>query len=214
MAAMIVKVILCIVIPVLFLCGILDKQGRYIAIAVCCGCLVCLVAYYLNTLLQGTFNCSHYYLTTSIAPFVEESAKFIPILIFSQTSNVDRRRLLSFAFSVGMGFAIVENSYMLAQSLESSTISWMLVRGIGTGLMHGMSTAIVGMGLISALKERRLALTGTTAALFFAMMYHGAYNAMIMTDGIKYFSIFIPLISYAAVLAIINKEQIKKLLEE
>ncbi len=214
MESMIVKIVICIVIPIILLCLVMEKKTRRVAMATVLGCFMCLAAYYFDPLVQKTFGFSEYYLITSAAPFVEESLKFIPILLFSLFISKEKKELLPVAFAVGVGFAIVENSFMLAQYAESSTVIWMIVRGVGTGLMHAMSTLIVGYGVFLASKDKRIYLTATLAALFLAMMYHGAYNAIIQIPGIKYIGILLPVISYAVFIFLQNKEQIKAFLNE
>lgn len=214
MEGMIIKVVLCIVVPILLFCALLEKRSRNIVFAVCSGCIACLLASYINTLISGLLGCSYYYLTTNIAPFIEELMKFIPIFIFSKIISKEKRYLLSASFATGIGFAIIENSFMLTQSLSTATIPWLLVRGIGAGLMHGMSSAIVGVGIYFASKDKRMMFSGTLATLFLAMMYHGSYNAMVQMDGIKFFAIFIPLISYALILFVLNKKKIEEFLNE
>lgn len=214
MGSMIIKIVICIVVPILLLGFVMEKRSRRVAIGVVSGCLMCLFAYYINPFLQGFFNFSDYYLTTSAAPFVEETLKFIPVFVFSLFIPKERKDILPVAFSVGVGFAIVENSFMLSQYAVSSTIAWMLVRGVGAGLMHAMSTLIMGFGIRLSMQDKRIFVTGTLASLFLAMMYHGAYNAIIQVPEIKFLGILIPIISYAVLIFLQNKEQLKNFLSD
>ena len=136
------------------------------------------------------------------------------VFVFSLIVSREKRDILPFAFAVGIGFAIVENSFMLAQFAETSTVLWMFVRGVGTGLMHAVSTLMVGYGFWLAGRDRRMYLTGTLAALFAAMIYHGAYNAIIQVPGIRYIGILLPVTTYAAFIFLQNRNAIKKYLSE
>jgi len=80
-----------------------------------------------------------------VAPLTEETAKaaFIVYLI--------RRRRIGFAvdaaqlgFAVGTGFALVENVQYLRVLGDAGIVLW-LVRGLGTAMLHGATTAIFAM---------------------------------------------------------------------
>lgn len=214
METMIIKIVICIALPLFFLCGFVEKKSRQILFAVLLGALACLLAYIENTHVYHYFGFSYYYLSTNIAPFNEELFKFLPILLFAKLDNDNKEYILAISFAAGMGFAIVENSLMLSQYASNSTILWMIIRGIGTGLMHGISTSIVGIGVYLSCKDKRMIFTGTLATLFLAMMFHGAYNAIIQVESIKYFGIFIPLISYGIIISILHKQKLNKILKE
>lgn len=80
-----------------------------------------------------------------VAPLTEEAAKaaFVVYLI--------RRRRIGFAvdaaqlgFAVGTGFALVENVQFLRVLGNAGLVLW-LVRGLGTAMLHGATTAIFAM---------------------------------------------------------------------
>ena len=59
----------------------------------------------------------------------------------------DRRTLISCAYAVGVGFALLENIVILIQNIEQVSIFWALVRGFSSGLVHGVCTVMVGYGI-------------------------------------------------------------------
>jgi len=80
-----------------------------------------------------------------LAPVVEEGAKalFVVFLI--------RRKRVGFmvdaaivGFAIGAGFATVENLYYLLAVNDANLLLW-AVRGFGTAVMHGGTTAILGI---------------------------------------------------------------------
>ena len=80
-----------------------------------------------------------------VAPLTEETAKaaFVVYLI--------RRRRIGFpvdaaqlGFAVGTGFALVENVQYLRVLGDAGLVLW-LVRGLGTAMLHGATTAIFAM---------------------------------------------------------------------
>jgi len=77
-----------------------------------------------------------------VAPVLEESCKALYVVYLIRTSRVgfmvDSAIL---GFTLGAGFACVENIYYL-QSLEDPNILLWIIRGFGTAVMHGGATAI------------------------------------------------------------------------
>jgi len=111
------------------------------------------------------------------APVIEETAKagFVAWLILSARTGflVDAAIL---AFSVGTGFALVENVAYLVYLDEASVWLW-AVRGFGTAIMHPSTTAIfaiLGKGLTDKHPEhaRRWLLPGLGAAI----LIHSGFN--------------------------------------
>ncbi|RKZ14247.1 hypothetical protein DRQ53_11950 [bacterium] len=111
------------------------------------------------------------------APLLEELAKagFVAWLILSARTGflVDAAIL---GFAVGAGFALVENvAYLLY--LDSSSIWLWGVRGFGTAIMHGSSTAIFAI-LGKGLSDRHPTHAGwmLLPGLAFAVFVHGLFN--------------------------------------
>ncbi len=80
-----------------------------------------------------------------VGPLVEESAKAALVLWLVRTGRVGF--LVDAAihgFAIGTGFALVENFYY-AQTLGTSDIGLWIVRGLGTAVMHGTTTAVFGI---------------------------------------------------------------------
>jgi len=77
-----------------------------------------------------------------IAPVIEESAKAIVIFYLFQSKKigflVDSAIL---GFAIGAGFAAIENIYYLYTLDDSNILLW-IIRGFGTAVMHGGTTAI------------------------------------------------------------------------
>ena len=96
------------------------------------------------------------YVTTNITPISEELMKAIPVLYFAVLFSDDRETLLSIAFALGVGFAVLENAVILTQQISNVTITWALTRVVGAALMHGACTAAVGMGMSYIRKRRKL----------------------------------------------------------
>ena len=112
-----------------------------IALAVVCGvaaALVCDDAYpRLQWLAPNPASFSRY-----VAPVIEETAKGAFIVFFLATGRigflVDAGQL---GFAVGTGFALVENVQYLRALPDAGLVLW-LVRGLGTAVLHGATTAV------------------------------------------------------------------------
>ena len=57
-----------------------------------------------------------------------------------------------------------------------------IIRAFGAGLMHGMCTLLVGVGISFVKKKRKLFVVGTFALLSTAITYHGIYNMLVQSD--------------------------------
>jgi RsiW-degrading membrane proteinase PrsW (M82 family) len=88
-----------------------------------------------------------------VAPPVEEALKALWVVVFLRRGRigflVDAAIL---GFAVGAGFALVENVEYLRELAEPRVLLW-LVRGLGTAVLHGATTAIFAI-LAKALTER------------------------------------------------------------
>lgn len=111
------------------------------------------------------------------APVVEECSKAIWPLILIRSRRVgfmvDAGVL---GFGAGAGFALVENTYYL-QALESASLFTWIVRGFGTAVMHGGTTAIFAMMTKNRMDIRNsLSLLNALPGLGLAMVIHSVFN--------------------------------------
>jgi RsiW-degrading membrane proteinase PrsW (M82 family) len=82
--------------------------------------------------------------------------------------------------AVGIGFAVLENAFHLLNYPNFSIVS-AVIRAFGAGLMHGMCTLLVGVGISFVKKKRKLFAVGTFGLLSTAIVYHGIYNILIQS---------------------------------
>jgi RsiW-degrading membrane proteinase PrsW (M82 family) len=112
-----------------------------------------------------------------IAPVTEESAKAGLVLIL-----LGQRRIAFLAdavilgFAVGTGFALVENLQYVATLGSTQIVLW-IVRGLGTAVLHGATTALVAL-IARTLLDRRalLAVTAVAPGWAVAVLVHGGFN--------------------------------------
>ncbi len=116
-----------------------------------------------------------------IAPVLEETAKAAFVLLLARRTRVGF--LVDAAiigFAVGTGFGLVENLDYLRELNDPRLLLW-AIRGVGTAMLHGATTAIFAILLkrqIDRSPERGLAaaLPGGAAAI----VIHSAYNHFLL----------------------------------
>ena len=178
---------------------LMEKKTRHVMIFVIVGFFACLFISEVNGILLKAFDNDVYYVTTTITPVTEEIIKMLPILYFAIVITDDRRTLIANSFAVGVGFALLENVVILTQNVENVTIFWALVRGFGSGLVHGICTVMVGWGVSYVKKRRKLFYCGTFALLSSAIIYHATYNLLVQSKY-QYVGIVLPIVTYIPVL--------------
>lgn len=201
---------ICITIPLTLMLFLLDKKPRLTIGFMIIGIFICLFASEMNGLLCRILPFNTYYFTTTVSPIVEEILKALPILFFAIVISDDRRTLLTCSLAVGIGFAILENSYILVINFDSVSIIWALIRGFGSGLVHALCTFAIGVGISYVHKLRKLFYTGTYALLATAITYHAIYNLLIQSQY-RYLGVILPVVTYAVILIVYYHSDIRKL---
>lgn len=141
------------------------------------GCGVALVCYSLNTGIFALGSIPPSTWARGGAPILEEIAKGAYVFWLIRTHRVGFMVDAAITgFAIGAGFAIVENLFYLPELAPAGLLTC-AVRGLGTAVMHGGTTAIFGIVSINRAEIRR-----SQAALVFlpglsiAVMIHLAYN--------------------------------------
>lgn len=116
-----------------------------------------------------------------VAPVIEEVLKAAPIIVLIARGRVG---FLVDAgvqgFAVGAGFALVENVVYL-RALQDAPITLWLVRGLGTAVLHGATTAIFAIGSKALADRHPDRLPGVfVSALAVAIAIHSAFNHLLL----------------------------------
>lgn len=204
MAQTILILFISLFIPLAMSPFFVKRGARVTVIFLIIGLFVCMFAAYINGYIAERSTLSYEQLTFTVTPLVEEIMKAIPIIIYAFLFQPKRRHLLACAVMTGIGFAVLENAYILTIDLEVITVGWAIIRGLGAGLMHGVCTLMVGYGLSYVNKVRKMTVTGTYALLIFAIVYHACYNMLIQSQY-KFYGIILPLITLLPILIISYK---------
>jgi RsiW-degrading membrane proteinase PrsW (M82 family) len=116
-------------------------------------------------------------LSRYIAPLTEETAKAVFVAVLIATSRVGF--LVDAAvvgFAVGTGFALFENFNYLRSLTDATVVVW-VVRGLGTAMLQGATTAIFAMLAKTYADQHRDRLAfAFLPGLAAAMVIHSVYN--------------------------------------
>ncbi len=191
---------------------IVRGKARMILLFIFVGMCCCLFISEINGLINNAVGKDLYYLTTNITPLTEELIKALPVLLFSIFVSSERQMLLTIAFMTGLGFALLENSTILVQTVilqGSVDILWALIRTLGAGLLHSLCTTSVGVGISFIRDQKKFFLCGSFALLFQAIVYHSVYNSLIQSDY-KYYGAAMPMVTYLVIIVILAVVFIQK----
>jgi RsiW-degrading membrane proteinase PrsW (M82 family) len=115
------------------------------------------------------------------APILEESLKAAYIAYLIRKNRVGFMvDAAIYGFAVGAGFALLENIIYLRVFYENSLLLW-TIRGFGTAMMHGGTTAIFGIVSASLLgRSSRHRWSLYIPGLATAMVIHSLYNQALL----------------------------------
>lgn len=168
-------------IPILLMALLVEKKERLPILFMLMGICVSVLASEVNGILLKTLSMSRYDITVIVTPISEELLKAFPILYYAVVISDKRERLFTASMAIGIGFAVLENAYYLLVSPDFNMVN-AIIRAFGAGLMHGMCTLLVGVGVSFVKKKRKLFAVGTFGLLSTAIVYHGVYNILIQSE--------------------------------
>ena len=170
-----------IFIPILLMACLVEKKARQPMIFFLIGIFLSVFASEINAYLRSILSMSTYEITSVVTPISEEILKAFPILLFAMIFMPKKEALFTASMAVGIGFAVLENAFYLLTS-NSFNMFDAVARAFGAGLMHGMCTLLVGVGISFVKKKHKLFVVGTFALLSTAITYHGIYNMLVQSD--------------------------------
>ncbi len=196
-----------IVIPLCLAMLIFDSKARVNLIFLMIGITTCLFCGELSAILASYMPFSIRYITTNLTPITEEVFKALPVLIYAFVYKPKRQQLLESAIAVGVGFAILENAYILSSNANFANLSYGVLRGFGAGTVHALTTLLVGFGMSFIYKKPKFFYTGTVALLSVAIIFHSIYNNIMSTEYYKIGSV-IPIAIFVPVILFLKKKKI------
>ena len=193
-------------VPILLMALLIEKKARLPISFVLAGIFISVFAAEINGLLRNLLLMDNYQFTITVTPITEEILKAFPIFIYATLISDKKETLFTASMAVGIGFAVLENAYYLLND-PSFNMMDAVIRAFGTGLMHGMCTLLVGVGISFAKKRRKIFIVGTFALLSTAITYHGIYN-MLVQSTYEIVGFLMPIITYIPFL--IGRLKVKK----
>jgi RsiW-degrading membrane proteinase PrsW (M82 family) len=169
--------VLCFLAALVFLDSYKLVSLRLVVAVVVAGLLVAALCYVVNGFLLRVTGLALEPYTRYIGPLVEELGKALVIVFLIRTNRVGflvDGAILGFA--AGTGFAIVENLWYQHLVPDAGLGLW-IVRGFGTALMHGGTTALFAIMAVAFLERMPRAVVAPLLPGFvLAVLLHAAFN--------------------------------------
>lgn len=194
---MVYIIFICFAVPLALMLPLLHDQSRRLVAFMLLGAAIAVSSAELNSAIRSILGLSALDVSLKTAPLLEELLKAFPVLLYAIFGSDDQKKVLPLGMSVGIGFAILENTYLLVGNLLSVSLGWALIRGLATSLMHGMCTFIIGCGIIFVRKQKKLFYTGTFGLLAVAVTFHSTFNLLIQSRWNR-IGMFLPITVYLA----------------
>ena len=170
-----------IFIPIFLMALLVEKKARLPISFMLVGIFVSVFASEVNALLANSLNMSMYDITVVVTPMTEEILKALPILYYALLISDKKEKLFTASMATGIGFAVLENAYYLLNYPDFTMLS-AIIRAFGAGLMHGMCTLLIGVGISFVKKKSKLFAVGTFGLLSTSIVDHGIYNILIQSE--------------------------------
>jgi RsiW-degrading membrane proteinase PrsW (M82 family) len=148
--------------------------------AIVWGCLAGGIALFINRFFIRFIPHQSLIISVVVAPIIEETVKSLyPLFLLKKKKIGFLVDSAIFGFAAGAGFALMENLFFLQTLGERSIFVW-LIRGLGTAVMHGGTTAIL-MIIASYLLERQKRIRFATVSWGFltAILIHSGFNYLV-----------------------------------
>jgi RsiW-degrading membrane proteinase PrsW (M82 family) len=175
------------------------------------GLLSAAAAYFINNYLLDLLKLEIPVYSRYISPWLEEilKASFLFVIIYKgKTGFMIDSAILGFA--IGTGFAFMENIYYL-NALQTDNLAVWIVRGFGTAVMHGGTTAVFGIMAIQT--QDKIKLKNLLFGYLLAVLIHGLYNQFFILPVVSALAIFFALPIIIISIFQQNENSLKKWLE-
>jgi len=171
---------------VLFLIALLALDSfqlvtrRQVLMSIGWGALAATLALLLNRALLDSQWISPLALRRYLAPALEEVLKAILVLALVRAHRIGFLVDAGIhGFAAGTGFALIENAWYAHALGHANPWLWVL-RGLGTAVMHGSATALVGIAARAYADRKRPIVVAALPGLAVAWLVHSAYNHLVL----------------------------------
>ncbi len=173
---------ICLAAPLFLAILCLRGNARRGLIFLLSGMSACLFSAYISSYAAGIFGVDYITASHEISPAVEEVMKFLPVLFYLMVFDPERKRSISGALLIAVGFATFENVCFLTD-YGTADLPRLLIRGFGTGAMHVVCGMAVAAGLFYLWNRLWLRAVGTFALLCFVITCHAIFNILVDQTG-------------------------------
>jgi len=164
---------------------------RWVLGTIVLGCGTALLSYPVNVFGLEWLQLEFISYTRYVSPFVEEALKASILFVLVRHNRIGFLvDAAIFGFAVGAGFAIFENLFYLKMQPDMQLGTW-IVRGFGTAIMHGGTTAI-----FAVISE---AIAGQNPTRGYAIYLPGFISAVIVHSIFNHF-FFAPIVNTLLIL--------------
>jgi RsiW-degrading membrane proteinase PrsW (M82 family) len=186
--------VLCLLFALVFLDSYKLVAMKAVLVTILSGCAAAGVAFLASTWVLQTFELEMTTYSWYVAPMLEELLKGAYLIYLLRSNRIGF--MVDGAirgFAIGAGFALVENMFYMMLRPEESLFLW-VIRGFGTAMMHGATTAIVGI-TAKSLSHRRKSEGVLTIlpGLVGAILIHMIYNHFFLSPSLSTFVILVAL---------------------
>ena len=195
--------------PLLMTLFVCKAKARTLLLFLFLGTVVCLFCGEFSTIIMNMLPFDRKYYTSNFTPLFEEVFKALPILVYAFLFKPKKKTLLECSVLIGVGFAVLENAFILGSAASSVSVTNALIRGFGAGMMHGVCTLAVGYGMTFVHTKRKLFYTGTTALLAVATIYHSIYNTLVQSNH-QLVGFLLPVLTFIPVVILLSKTEKSK----
>ena len=182
-------------------------RPRVVIASLLVGMAACLSSAYVSSSAAQMLGLDAVHTAVEIAPSVEETAKLLPLLFYLVVLCPDNDDVDLAFIVVAVGFATMESAFYLGESGLASPVT-LLLRGMGTAMMHVACGVVVGYGLTRAWRHAWLRAVGAFGLLCLAMVYHGIFNLLVAAGGAALVAVVIlPLATLIPLLAVRRRRE-------
>lgn len=183
--------------PLLCLIILLKGENRLLMLFFTWGLIAFAISLFVNNFLVRNSFVTIQELSISWAPIIEELTKALPLLYFCFNSKDRRIPIVYYGIAVGVGFAIQENYIYIFEHLDEnqSPVLFTLSRCFTSCLIHGITTGMIGYGLMLVRKLKEMIWPMLFGLYTLAVTIHALYNLYISTHY-QYIGMIMPLLLY------------------
>jgi RsiW-degrading membrane proteinase PrsW (M82 family) len=150
---------------------------RNVVLTIAGGSVAAIAAFLCNSIVLDHVTMGFTTFARYISPVIEESFKILFLIALFRAKRIGFMvDAAIYGFAIGAGFGFIENIYYL-RSLDDPNLLLWVIRGLGTAMMHGGTTAIYG--IVTKYFTDRHAISPALMylpGLLFAVVIHSLYN--------------------------------------